>query len=65
MSFLTDKIVKGFDEGLLTGTILINVQKAFDTIDMKFWCKCLKQLVSQRDLYSGLVVLSFWAGISC
>ena len=32
-SFLTDKILKGFEEGLLTGMILINLQKTFDTID--------------------------------
>ena len=28
LSFLTDKILKGFDEGLLTGMILIDLQKA-------------------------------------
>ena len=33
LSFLTDKILKGYDEGLLTGIILIDLQKAFDTID--------------------------------
>ena len=33
LSFLTDKILKGFDEGLLTGMILIDLQKAFDTIN--------------------------------
>ena len=33
MSFLTDKVLKGFDKGLLTGMILINLQKAFDTTD--------------------------------
>ena len=33
LSFLTDKISKGFDKGLLTGMILINLQNAFDTID--------------------------------
>ena len=38
LSFLTDKILKGFDEGLLTGMILIDLQKAFDTI-MKFFLK--------------------------
>ena len=30
MSFLTDKVLKRFDEGLLTGMILIDLQKAFD-----------------------------------
>ena len=33
LSFLTDKISKGFDSGLLTGVILIDLQKAFDIID--------------------------------
>ena len=32
LSFLTDKISKGFDSGLYTGMILIDLQKAFDTI---------------------------------
>ena len=30
-----DKVSKGFDSGLLTGMILIDLQKAFDTIDRK------------------------------
>ena len=30
---LTDKILTGFDSGLLTGMILIDLQKAFDTIN--------------------------------
>ena len=33
LSFLNDKISKGFDSGLYTGLILIDLQKAFDTID--------------------------------
>ena len=33
LSYLNDKILKGFDSGLLTGMILIDLQKAFDTID--------------------------------
>ena len=33
LSFLNDKILKGFDNGLVTGMILIDLQKAFDTID--------------------------------
>ena len=31
--FLNDKILKGFDDVLVTGMILINFQKAFDTIN--------------------------------
>ena len=33
LSFLSDKILTGFDSGLHTGMILIDLQKAFDTID--------------------------------
>ena len=35
LPFLTDKVLKGFDGGLLTGMILIDLQKAFDKIDHK------------------------------
>ena len=33
LSFLNDKILKGFDKGLITGMMLIDLQKAFDTIN--------------------------------
>ena len=33
LSYLTDRISKGFDSGFHTGMILIDLQKAFDTID--------------------------------
>ena len=33
LSYLTNKILTGFDSGLLTGMILIDLQKAFDTIN--------------------------------
>ena len=39
LSYLNDKILKGFDEGLLTGMILIDLQKAFDTIDHGVLCE--------------------------
>ena len=42
LSFLTDKILKGFDEGLLTGMILIDLQKAFSTINHEILFKKLK-----------------------
>ena len=32
---LIDKILQRFDEGLLTGMILIDLQKAFGTINIK------------------------------
>ena len=42
LSFLTDKVLKGFDRGLLTGMILIDLQKAFDTIDHEILLQKLK-----------------------
>ena len=33
LSYLSDTILSGFDSGLFTGMILIDLQKAFDTID--------------------------------
>ena len=33
LSYLHDKVTKAFDSGLLTEMILIDLQKAFDTID--------------------------------
>ena len=33
LTYLNDKILKGFDQGFLTGMILIDLQKAFDTVD--------------------------------
>lgn len=33
LSLLNDKILSGIDQGMLTGMILIDLQKAFDTVD--------------------------------
>ena len=33
LSFLNDKILKGFDDSLVTGMILIDLEKAFETIN--------------------------------
>ena len=44
LSYLNDKILKGFDNGLLTGMILIDLQKAFDTIDHNILLERLKAI---------------------
>ena len=44
LSLLIDKILKGFDEGLLTRMILIDLQKAFDTINHEILLKKLKAI---------------------
>ena len=44
LSYLQDKVSKGFDSGLLTGMILIDLQKAFDTIDHKI-------LIEKNEMY--------------
>ena len=33
LSLLNDKVLAGTDDGMMTGMILIDLQKAFDTID--------------------------------
>ena len=42
LSYLNDKILKGFDNGLFTGMILMDLQKAFDTIDHNILLEKLK-----------------------
>ena len=44
LPFLTDKILKGFDEGLLSGMILTDLQKAFDTYNHEILFKKLKAM---------------------
>ena len=41
---MTDKILKGFDKGLLTGMVLIDLQKTFDRIDHEIIFKKLKAM---------------------
>ena len=43
LSYLTD-ISSGFEKGLMTGMILIDLQKAFDTIDHKILIKKMPYL---------------------
>ena len=42
LSILTDKVLKEFGEGLLTGMILIDLQKTFDTMDHEILLQKLK-----------------------
>ena len=58
LSFLTDKILKGFEEGLLTGMILIDLQKAFDTINYEILLKKLKTAG-----FSDKCIQWFWSGL--
>jgi len=44
LSYLHDKILKGFNNGEYTGMILIDLQKAFDTIDHKILLQKLKYI---------------------
>ena len=44
LSFLSNKIKQGFEEGKLTGMILIDLQKAFDTIDHEILLLKMKYL---------------------
>ena len=44
LSYLNDKILKGFGNGLFTGMILIDLQKAFDTIDHNIRLEKLKAI---------------------
>ena len=44
LTFLHNKILKGFDKGLMTCMILIDLQKAFDTIDHDILLKKLSAI---------------------
>ena len=50
LSYLQDKVAKGFDSGLLTGMILIDLQKAFDTIDHKILIEKMKCMGFSNDI---------------
>ena len=79
LSLLTDKILKGIDEGLLTGMILIDLKKAFNTINHEILFKKLKakgfsewcitwfqSYLSKRIFFISIEnQLSDYGGISC
>ena len=44
LSYLNGKILKGFDSGVLTGMILMDLQKPFDTIDHNILLEKLKAI---------------------
>ena len=44
LAYLNDKILNGFEKSLYTGMVLIDLQKAFDTIDHNIFLKKLKCL---------------------
>ena len=44
LSYLHDKISTGFEKGCYTGMILIDLEKAFDTIDHNILLKKLKAM---------------------
>ena len=50
LSYLQDKVAKGFDSGLLSGMILINLQKAFGTIDHKMLIKKMKYMGFSKNV---------------
>ena len=54
LSHLTDKILKGFDEGLLTGMILIVLQKAFNTINHDVLLQKLKAIRFSEQSFQWL-----------
>ena len=52
LTFLSDKILQGFDNGLLTGMILIDLQKAFDTIDHEILFQKMVQIKFSKEVIS-------------
>ena len=49
------KILKGFDKGLMTGIILVDLQKAFDTSDHDILLKKFSAIVFQIILLVGSI----------
>ena len=54
LGHLTDKITTGFEKGLFTGMVLIDLQKAFDTIDHQILLKKMKYLGFSKNTITWL-----------
>ena len=52
LSFLTDKILKGFNKDLLTGMILIDLQKAFDILDHEIFLQKRKAIRFSKGTFT-------------
>ena len=52
LMFLHETILKGFDKGLMNGMILIDLQKAFDTID--------HDILSKKNECYSFLKLYYW-----
>ena len=50
LSYLNNKIAPGFESGLYTGRILIDLQKAFDTINHETVINKMEYLGSSKDV---------------
>ena len=70
-SFFTDKILKDFDECLLTGMILIDLKKKFQKINMEIIFFFKKQKTKSNHTHGFLwrmhcmvsLIVSFWKNI--
>ena len=55
LSYLHDKITVGFDKGLHTGMILIDLQKAFDTIDHPLLLEKLRSMRFSENVITWFI----------
>ena len=61
LGHLTDKITTGFEKDLFAGMILIDLQKAFDTIDHQTFIKKMKYLGVSKNIVAWFkLYLSEW-----